>query len=176
MPVTEGVLTRLGSSSVISGAGTGLRVEGDTVRRTGVDIQRGWVQFQLVDIGDTQLKNVMTSPLHADMLEEALGEPVAISWHGPDVNSGRRHTVVAVRTPKRGVDKSPGLMFVSIVWLVRYAIAALAMGAVIGILSQIFFNTFLPGIVFAILWVLWGWSTISKMNAAAGALGKSRRN
>ena len=178
MPVTQGILNSMMGGTVISGVGTGAVVTTDGmgighVRQTGVDIQKGWHQWQLVDIGGTRLKNVIVTPLHDELLHEAQGQNVAISWHGAGLTSGGRHTVVAIRTPKAGVDR-PGrgtILFVSLVWIVRFWLVAGIFGALLAVGGQLLFKMPLIGIVFALAWAGWGLVLTRRMLAAWSALG-----
>jgi hypothetical protein len=122
--VYEGVLERMSPGEVLSSEGTGgyATDRGINITRwhaTGVDPQRGWIQRQFVDIGGTRIKNVVLRPYQNALLEEALGEEVALSVMGPPADSGRRHIVVAVRTPQAGIDRPSGkLLSASLAWLV----------------------------------------------------------
>jgi hypothetical protein len=109
--VYRGVLEQISDGEVISSEGTGgywTRNMGITrYHKTGVDSQSGWTSRQFVDIGGQRIRNVM-SPFHDQLLQEALGEEVALSMTGPDPSSPKRHTVVAIRTLRAGLNR-PGV-------------------------------------------------------------------
>jgi hypothetical protein len=112
MAVYEGVLKKISGGDVISSQGRGgYYVErfGVTRYRKGiVDDQAGWTRHHFVDIGETRIRSVMLMPYHEALLQEAVGEEVALSMTGPEPSSGKRHTVVAIRTPKGGVNRPSG--------------------------------------------------------------------
>jgi hypothetical protein len=112
MAVYEGVLGKLAGGNVVSSEGRG----GYYVERFGVirhrkgvvDDQAGWTRRQFVDIGETRIRNVMLMPYQDALLQEAVGEVVALSMTGPEPSSAKRHTVLAIRTPKGGVSRPSG--------------------------------------------------------------------
>jgi hypothetical protein len=122
--VYEGVLETMSQGEVLSSGGTGgyATDRGVNIARfhtTGVDPQHGWIQRQFVDIGGTRLKNVVVKPYQDALLEEAVGQHVALSVLGPPADSGGRHVVVAIRTPRAGVDRpSRKVLLGSSSWLV----------------------------------------------------------
>jgi hypothetical protein len=124
MAVYEGVLETMSQGEVLSPGGTGgyATDRGVNIARfhtTGVDPQHGWVLRQFVDIGGTRLKNVVVAPYQNALLEEAVGQQVALSVLGPSADSGGRHVVVAIRTPRAGVDRpSRNVLLRSSSWLV----------------------------------------------------------
>jgi hypothetical protein len=118
MAVYEGVLEKLSGGQVISSEGTGGyftdRGVGITrYHKTGVDPQAGWLLQQFVDISGTRIKNVALSPYHAALLGEAVGQEVALSMIGAPAESGSRHAVVAVRTPRGGIDRPSGKLLLA---------------------------------------------------------------
>lgn len=122
--VYEGVLERMSPGEVLSSQGTGgyFTDRGVNITRyhkTGVDPQGGWIQHQFVDVGGMRIKNVVLRPYQDALLEEAVGEEVALSVTGPAADSHGRHTVVAIRTPRAGIDRPSGkLLLASSAWLV----------------------------------------------------------
>jgi hypothetical protein len=109
MAVYEGTLEQVSGGEVVSSEGTGgyftHRMGVTRFRRTGVDRQAGWIRRQFVDIGGTRIKNVMVTPLVDELLKEAVGQEVALSMIGPPADHDGRHTVVAIRTPKGGLQR-----------------------------------------------------------------------
>jgi hypothetical protein len=109
MAVYEGVLKKISGGNVISSDDRGgyyvTRFGVTRYRRRIVDDQAGWTQHQFVDVGETRIRNVVLMPYHAALLQEAVGEEVALSMTGPEPSSAKRHTVVAIRTPKGGVNR-----------------------------------------------------------------------
>jgi hypothetical protein len=124
MAVYEGVLETMSQGEVLSSGGTGgyATDRGVNIARfhtTGVDPQNGWIQRQFVDIGGTRLKNVVVQPYQNALLEEAVGQHIALSVLGPPADSGGRHVVVAIRTARAGVDRpSRNVLLGSSSWLV----------------------------------------------------------
>jgi hypothetical protein len=124
MAVYEGVLETLFEGEVISAEGTGgyftHRVGITRWHKTGVDTQAGMVRRQFVDIGGTRIRNLILTRYHDDLLEEAVGEEVALSVIGPAApDDPGRHTVVAVRTPRAGVQRPSGKrLLAGSIWLV----------------------------------------------------------
>jgi hypothetical protein len=107
MAVVRGVLKSYSAGGTISSAGTHVIRWGSGYKEIGQDPQAGWVQREFIDIGDTRIRNVLLMPYHNALLEESVGQEVAVSVSGggsPD--SARRKKIVAVRTA-RGVDKPP---------------------------------------------------------------------
>jgi hypothetical protein len=130
MAVYRGVLEQISEGEVISSEGTGgywtHRMGIMRFHRTGVDSQWGWTSRQFVDIGGRRIRNVVLMPFHDQLLQEALGQEVALSMTGPDPDSPKRHTVVAIRTPRAGLNR-PGLAKMiagSAILLLRGLIAA----------------------------------------------------
>jgi hypothetical protein len=109
MAVYEGVLRKISDGEVISSQDRGgYYVERFGViryRRGVVDDQAGWMRRHFVDIGETRIRNVVLMPYYDALLQEAVGEEVALSVTGPEPSSAKRHTVVAIRTPKGGVNR-----------------------------------------------------------------------
>jgi hypothetical protein len=107
--VYEGVLHKVSEGEVISSQGTGgyytNRVGIIRHHKTGVDDQAGWTRYHFVDIGETRIRNVMLMPYQNALLREAIGEEIALSMTGPEPSSAKRHTVLAIRTPKGGVNR-----------------------------------------------------------------------
>jgi hypothetical protein len=112
MAVYEGVLGKIPGGDVISSGGRGgyyVTRFGVTRYRKGlVDDQAGWTRHQFVDIGETRIRTVMLMPYHEALLQEAVGQEVALSMTGPEPESAKRHTVLAIRTPKGGVNRPSG--------------------------------------------------------------------
>jgi hypothetical protein len=62
---------------------------------------------------------VAFTPYQNALLEEAVGQHVALSVLGPPADDGGRHVVVAIRTPRAGVDRpSRKVLLGSSSWLV----------------------------------------------------------
>jgi hypothetical protein len=104
MGVYEGVLKELSEGEVISSEGTGgywvHRWGTSRYRKTGVDPQAGWVRRQFLDVGDTRIANVVVQPHYDALLQEAVGQEIAVSMIGPGASSGGRKTVIVLPTPK----------------------------------------------------------------------------
>ena len=62
-------------------------------------------QAEFVDIGGRRIQSLMLMPYQDELLQEAVGEEIALSINANEVTSRKRHTVVAIRTPKGGVNK-----------------------------------------------------------------------
>jgi hypothetical protein len=159
--VYEGVLRKVSEGNVISSEGRGgYYVErfGVTRYRKGVvDDQAGWTRRQFVDIGETRIRNVMLMPYHDALLQEAVGEEVALSMTGPEANSPKRHTVLAIRTPKGGVNKPTGkhlwvgaIMNTLRCWfgaVILTAILSFVLLIVAGLIAAFLFDSSVPAFV-----------------------------
>jgi hypothetical protein len=118
----------------------------------------GWTRREYIVIDDTKIRNVMLQPLLDQLLQESMGQEVAISVNG-DAEAGhltKKHVVVAIRTPAEGLVRTPRkLMLVGVAMLTfRYWLTALIAG----------------GFAMLVLGVAIGGSTHSTAGAAAGAL------
>jgi hypothetical protein len=177
MTVYQGVLEKISGGRTISSEGAGgyytHNVGIERYHKTGVDTHAGWTQRQFVDIGGIRIKNVMLTPLHDELLQEAVGEKVALSMTGPRPSSGNRHTVLAVRTPKAGIDRTSRstLMTATFVWVLRYWVVAVVVGILLAIAGQIVLKTTVVGLAFAVIWAIRPFVLSRRMFAAAGALG-----
>ena len=185
MAVYEGVLENLSEGEVISSEGTGgyftHRVGITRWHRTGVDPQAGMVQRQFVDIGGTRIRNVVLYRYHDDLLEEAVGEEVAVSVIGPAApdNPGR-HTVVAVRTPRAGVQRPSGKrLLAESIWLVlKHWITAPILFLILLIPAWIasviwwplWWVALLGAVALSLWWMFVPFPHIRRMVRAAGAL------
>jgi hypothetical protein len=154
MAVYEGVLERLAEGDEISSEGTGgyftHRLGITRWHRTGVDPQAGMVQRQFADVSGTRLRNLILPRYYDDLLEEALGEEVALSVIGPAApdNPGR-HTVVAVRTPRAGLERPSGKrLLAGSIWLVlKHWITA----------PIVFLILLIPAWMASVIWMPLGW-------------------
>ena len=99
MTIVEGVLKGFSAGEAISSQGTGWVVSegvlGTRITETGRDWQRGFIQRDFVEIGDKRVRNVVLSTEYDAMLEEAVGEVVAVGFGATSLRSGNRHTVVS---------------------------------------------------------------------------------
>jgi hypothetical protein len=135
-----------------------------------VDIQAGWIRQEFVDIGGIRIKAAMLTPCMTPLLEEAVGQHVALSLTGPPANKNKRHTVIAIWTPRAGVDRPSVsmLMLVALVWILKLLIAGAFIGVVLAIVLGLFFG--LPGVVAGLLWGLWLFVLTFQMFQARNAL------
>lgn len=176
MAVYEGLLQKISGGRVISSEGTGgYYTDNVGIARfhaTGVDRHAGWTQRQFVDIGDIRIKNVMLRPLHDELLLEAVGQQVAVSLIGPKPSGGGRHTVLAVRTPRAGVDRpSTGMLLIAtVVAVFRFWFVAVVVGAILAVVGQALWTTPLVGLAFGLIWALWPFVLAKRMFGAAFAL------
>jgi hypothetical protein len=165
MAVYEGVLQKISGGNVISSEGRGgyfTHNMGITRHhKVGVDSQAGFTRRLFVDIGETRIKNVMLAPYFDELLQEAVGEEVALSMTGPEPSSGKRHTVVAIRTPKGGVNRPSRklLLIGSIVLVIKGWIAAPILFAILVLLAIVAGSIYGPllwvGLVVAIAAGIW---------------------
>ena len=122
MAVYEGILQEVSDGQVLSSEGTGgswtHRWGITRYHRTGVDRQAGWVQRQFLDIGDTRIVNVVLTPQYDALVQEAVGQEVALSMTGPTADKGGRKTLVAMRTSKGITRPSRKLLLAGSTWLV----------------------------------------------------------
>jgi hypothetical protein len=135
--VYEGVLHGMSGGRTIEGTGGGVdttivvtewsahartrvRKPRDTYR------QEGWTRREFVDVGETRIRNLAIFPYDDELLQEAVGQQVAISVLGPKPSSPKRHALVALRTPRAGVERlSRKLLFAGSVWkMLKYLIVA----------------------------------------------------
>jgi hypothetical protein len=109
MAVYEGILRRFSGGNVIGSGGGGTYYDFDSgliMNRRGPRVQQaGCIRREFVDIGETRINNVVLTPYQDALLQEALGQEVALSMIGPKPDSQKRHTVVAMRTPRGGVNR-----------------------------------------------------------------------
>jgi len=65
-----------------------------------------WSVREFIDIGEHHLRNVALTEYHAQLLGDALGEHVAVSTVGARGMRPGKKTVMAIRTPERGIVKA----------------------------------------------------------------------
>jgi hypothetical protein len=186
MAVYEGILQEVSDGEVLSSEGTGgywtHRWGITRYHRTGVDRQAGWVQRNLVDIGDTRITNVVLTPHDDALLKEAVGQEVALSMTGPGASSGGRKTLVAIRTPRGITRPSRKLLLLGSAWLVLKHVLLAPVLMIIAFLFA-FLASIISGwlgiavLVAAVPVLLW-WLTMPFVYAvrtfrAAGALDKA---
>ena len=95
-----------------------------------------------MDIGGVRIKAVMLTHLHDALLQEAVGQQVALSITGPRANKNKRHTVVAISTPRGGVER-PGILmltWVAVMWIFMFFIAGTVIGVVLAVVLAFFFG------------------------------------
>jgi hypothetical protein len=185
MAVYEGVLQKISGGKVISSEGRGgywTHNMGITrYHKTGVDAQAGWTRREFVDIGDTRIRNVMLMPYYDELLQEAVGQEVALSVTGPPENKAGRNTVVAIRTPEGGVVRPSGkqLLIASIREVLLWWFAAPFVTAILVFASFLVAKiTYGPivwvGLVVAVAvgigWMVWPFVRVRRMFRAAAAL------
>jgi hypothetical protein len=196
--VYEGVLRKISPGQVISCERRGayyVQRFGVIRKRGGVrDDQAGWTQHQFVDIGETRIRNVVLMPYQEALLQEAVGEEVALSMTGPEPSSGKRHTVVAIRTPKGGVDRPSekqlwvgAVLYTLRTWLgavILTVLLSVVLFLVAGVIAKIFdasWPVFAAGLVIAGVVVLAVFVTLivapivdaTRAFRAAGALDRA---
>ena len=167
MTVYKGVLHEISEGEKISSEGTGgFYTQNMGIGRwhkTGVDRQAGHIRREVVQIGDTRIRNLMLAPVFDTLLREAIGKEVALSVDGGPPDKFERHTVFAMRTPGAGVVRPPlGLIiFGSIMLCLKFWLAAIV-GGIFGTLAAFFVigqvstllgydEGYAPGIVAAVL-------------------------
>jgi hypothetical protein len=178
MAVYEGVLHGISGGNVISSVGTRITAiqhrNRTTVRHSGVDWQAGFTHREFVDIGDTRIKNLMLMPYYDELLQEAIGSEVALSMIGPPPSSDKRHTVVAMRTPKGGLNRPSRTQLVrgSMKFVFRYSIAGLVIGGILAFIGARIAGDpgALLGAAFVILWEVSLFRSLRKTFRAAAAL------
>lgn len=108
--------------------------------------QKGWTRREFVDIGETRIRNVILTPYYDALLMEAVGQEVALSIAGRDPTSNKRHTVMALRTPRGGLNRVSRkvLLAGSIVWLFKFWIGAPILALIILLASMIAGKIFEP--------------------------------
>ena len=178
MAVYEGVLTTISGGEVISSEGTGgywtHHGWNSKYRKTGVDQQAGSTRREFVDIGGTRIKSVILTPYYDQLLQEAVGEEIAVSMIGPAPSSSKRHTVVAMRTPKGGLNRpsqtelfraSTGLLF-------RHGVAMVVIFGILTFISVKILGSvgWLLGAAWVILWTISFSRSIRESYRAAAAL------
>ena len=178
MTIYSGVLDRISGGEVISSdprrvvytENMGIVHE----HRQGVDIQAGWIRREFVDIGGVRIKAVMLTRLHDALLEEAVGQHVALSLTGPPANKNKRHTVIAIWTPRAAVDRPSVsmLVLVALVWILKFFIAGAFIGVVLAVVLGLFFGLpgVVAGVVVGLLWGLWSFVLTFQMFQARNAL------
>jgi hypothetical protein len=186
--VYEGVLVKVSGGDVISSQGSGgyytHRVGISRFHKTGVDQQAGYMRRQFVDIGDTRIRNVILRRYYDELLQEAVGQEVALSITGPSPSSEGRHTVVAMRTPKGGVVRpSRKQLFAgSIVLVFQFWIAAVFMALILAAIAlfvgaftsvTVFWIGLAVAVAFGIGWMILpfylAWRTFKAASALDGA-------
>lgn len=159
--VYEGVLHGISGGEVIQGTGGGTSTTvvvtdysatAYTRERAPKDAlgQKGWTRREFVDIGDTRIRNLVLTPYYDELLKEAVGQEVAISVTGTDPSKNLRHTVMAIRTPRGGLNRVSRkvLLAGSIVWLVKFWIGAPILALLILLAAAVAGKIFEP-----LLWI-----------------------
>jgi hypothetical protein len=119
---------------------------------------------EFIDIGDTHLRNVRLRSYHDELLRDAVGEVVTISAVGLRPSRGTLKTVIAIRTPGRGVVRQ-GLIstvfvaFGTVIVLWFAAIGWLLIGGLLGLMVSIVndwaaFAIFGVAAACALIWVV----------------------
>ena len=150
--VVRGVVTYISGRSVIVGDPKVILTEtmGGSLRaqEVGKDLQRGMINRQLVQIGDTQLTNVVMPTLCDAMLVRAMeeGEEVELSLNGPD--RAKRMTIVSMKTAASGLYKPPLFPIVASMALtgVWVFIVAVVLAVIAGVILGSFVHPILGGL------------------------------
>jgi hypothetical protein len=132
--------------------------------------QEGFILRDYIDVGGTRIRNVSARPDYDAFLKEAIGQEVTVSILGGAPDSSKRHTVIALRTPRAGLlrPRTWQLALAAVVAVFRSWIAAVV-GAffvffgiwlVLGVLLRIIFSTgalvsAIIGAVAALVWLLY---------------------
>jgi hypothetical protein len=144
MPVYEGVLEQLSG---------------------GVNhLNNNYVRREYIDIGGKHLRNIALTSYHDELLQDALGQEVALSIAGTRGGAGKK-SVIALRTPKRGVSKAcnfPSLFFTllvsTVLWWIGGVIMAFIAWAIVATVLDLKGNAnvvLLGGLMlFALMWPL----------------------
>jgi hypothetical protein len=129
--VVEGVLEKISGGNVISSAGTGAYTTKKLgglykTKEAGQDIHAGWSKREFIDVGGQRIRNLDLTPYYDQLLQEAIGEEIALSLDAKELTSDTRRTVIAIRTPKGGVARpsKKQLWLASIVWTFKSWVAA----------------------------------------------------
>src|SRR4051794_16738302 len=100
--VYQGILKELSGGSVVETDSGYVTVRMNVARyhKHKSDFE-GWTRREYIVLDDTKIRNVMLQPLLDQLLQEAMGQEVAVSVNG-DAAAGelmKKHVVVAIRTP-----------------------------------------------------------------------------
>lgn len=190
--VYEGVLRGLSGGNVIQGTGGGVdaivtvddwstNVRFRERRPRDIYRQEGWRRREFVDVGDTRIRNLSIFPYDDELLREAVGQEVALSVLGPEASSSRRHTLVALRTPRAGVERvGRKLLFAAaVVKMLKYlfvapflTLALLIPVGIVGLFSETAAYALLPVVALLVLgFFVVGILNIREVFRASAALG-----
>jgi hypothetical protein len=186
MAVYEGVLHEISGGNVISSEGTGgyytPRWGITRYKKTGVDQQAGWVQRQFLDIGETRITNVVLTPQYDALVQEAVGQEVALSMTGAAASKGGRKTLVAMRTSKGITRPSRKLLLAGSTWLVLKHVVLAPVLVIIGFLFAFLASIISGSVGMAVLaaaipvliwWLMMPFVYAVRTFRAAGALDKA---
>jgi hypothetical protein len=128
--VVEGVLEKISGGNVISSEGTRAYTTKKLgglykTKEAGADIHAGWTRREFIDIGGQRIRTLDLTPYYDQLLQEAVGEEVALSLDAKELTSDKRRTVIAIRTPKAGVARPSRtqIWMASIVWSFKSLVA-----------------------------------------------------
>jgi hypothetical protein len=163
MALYEGVLDGFSDGTVISTEPTAWRVnDWGRVTPAGRRAYAGCTRRAYVDIGGRRIRTVVLTPYQDALLQESLGQPIALSVTGPAADRPGAKRVVAMRTA-RGVEKS------SFAALVTSAVFFLVLAWVLAIIMLILLLVSFVAIAGVISHVL-GWAVEAAVLAGFFAL------